>query len=327
MKNTSPQTLYIIGNGFDLYHDLDTWYSSFGLFLRDNYSSIYEYFLNYFGLPELDEDDEDSLKDPLWSHFEESLASLDIDLIIEEHSEYAANPASDEHSDGDWDTIAVYVGEIRGDLTIKLLEVFKEFIRNVQYPCKGEISLLNIDNSAIYFNFNYTETLELYYQIDPSQILYIHNKAESNEKLVLGHGIDPNEFERKVAIPSDDLKDEELDQWREAQADSYDLSIERGRDELIKYFADSFKATSLLINKNESFFKSLNSINKVYVLGHSLADVDSDYFKKILESINNDIIIWYVSYRKADEITERKDKLLNLGLLEKQIQFIKMDEM
>lgn len=125
MKNTTPQILYIIGNSFDLHHNLDTQYSSFGLFLKDKYFSIYEYFRNYLGMPDLDEDDDVSLKDPLWSHFEDSLASLDIDLIIEEHSEYAANPASDDFSDADWDTIAVYVEEIRDDLTIKMLDVSK----------------------------------------------------------------------------------------------------------------------------------------------------------------------------------------------------------
>src|SRR5436190_20530566 len=106
-------TLYIIGNGFDLYHGLDTWYSSFGLYLRDNREEIYEYFIKYFGLPELDENDAESLKDPLWSHFEESLAMLNMDDVMSDHEEYTANPASDDFSDGDWDTIEVMVSQIR----------------------------------------------------------------------------------------------------------------------------------------------------------------------------------------------------------------------
>ena len=326
MAGKQQKTLYIIGNGFDLYHKLDTWYSTFGLFLRDNHSDIYEYFLNYFGFPELDEDDAESLKDPLWSEFETNLAALDIDVVMDEYSEFAANPASDDFSDGDWDTIAVYVSQIRDDLTIKMLDLFKEFILNIEYPDENRLNILNIDKNATFFNFNYTKSLEYYYKIPSSQILYIHNSAESNDKLILGHGMNPIEFERKDENPPEGLNDEEYEQWREAKADAYDFSIERGRDELIQYFTNSFKATSELIKKNDSFFNSLISINKVYVLGHSLADVDKAYFEKILKNVRKHAI-WIVSYHNPNEKNARKNRLKELGLNNRQIVLIKMNDL
>ncbi|MBS1744079.1 MAG: bacteriophage abortive infection AbiH family protein [Bacteroidetes bacterium] len=319
-------TLYIIGNGFDLYHRLDTWYSSFGLFLKNNDNDIYEYFINYFGLPELDEDDEESLKDPLWSQFEASLASLDVEEVISEYSEFAANPASEDFSDGDWDTIAVYVSQIRDDLTVKMLDLFKEFVRGVEYTPEDQLTLLNINPSALFFNFNYTKSLEKYYHVVQSKILYIHNSAESEDKLVLGHGMNPKEFERKENTPPEGLNDEELHEWREARSDAFDFSIERGRDELIQYFSNSFKATSVLIEKNQPFFNSLTNIKKVYVLGHSLGDVDAEYFKKIISSINNNQTKWFVSYHNPNEILEKRSKLLSYGLLEEQIEIMKINE-
>lgn len=321
------KTLYIIGNGFDLHHKLDTWYSSFGLFLRDNHSSIYDYFINYFGLPELDEGDEESLKDPLWSEFEASLAGLDIDEVLSEHSEYAANPASDDSSDGDWDTIAVYVGQIRDELTVRMFELFKEFILSVPYPDKTELELLNIDKQALFFNFNYTKSLEYYYEIPKDQILYIHNKADSDDMLILGHEINPKEFERKDEQPPEDLNEEQLEEWRERQSDAFDFSLERGRDELIQYFTQSFKPTSQIIDRNQLFFDSLKSIEKVYVLGHSLANVDKKYFEKIISSINKNKAKWVISYYKSQEINERKQKLISFGLLESQINFIRMSQL
>jgi len=327
VKDKIRDTLYVIGNGFDLHHRLDTWYSSFGLFLKNNDSDIYDYFIRYFGFAELDEEDEESLKDPLWSQFEASLASLDIEEVLSEYSEFAANPASDDHSEGDWDTIAVYVGQIRDDLTVNMLDLFKQFILDVKYPTGDNLNLLSIDKNALFFNFNYTKSLEKYYQISQSQILYIHNKAESEDKLILGHGMNPKEFDRKEIIPPNNLNDEELYEWREAQSDAFDFSLERGRDELIQYFTNSFKATSILIEKNESFFNSLNNINKVYILGHSLADVDAAYFKKIIRSINNNNKTkWFVSYHNSNEIIEKRNKLLSYGLLENQIQILKMNE-
>jgi len=326
MKETQPNTLYIIGNGFDLYHKLDTWYSSFGLFLKHNHSEIYDYFLEYFGFPELDEDDAESLKDPLWSEFEANLATLDIDQILSDHSDYAANPGSDDFSDGDWDTIAVYVAKIRDDLTIKMLGLFKEFILNIEFPDKSLVDILSINKNALFFNFNYSKTLEHYYQIPQKQILYIHNRAESEEMLVLGHGMNPQKFRKQDEQPPEGLTFEELDQWRERQADDFDFSIERGRDELIQYFTKSFKATDQIIQNNEGFFQSLKSINKIYVLGHSLAEVDKNYFEKIISSTKGNLVEWIVSYHNPGELEIKKQKLLDLGLKMDQVTLLKMTE-
>jgi hypothetical protein len=318
--------LYIIGNGFDLHHRLNTWYSSFGLFLRDSDPDIYEYFLKYFGFSELDEDDTESLKNPLWSQFEANLASLDIKEVLDEHSEYSANTASPDFSDKDWDTIAVYVSQIRDDLTIKMLSLFKEFILNVKYPDETQLDILKIDKSALFFNFNYSKSLEHYYQIPQNQILYIHNRAESNDKLILGHGMDPQEFERKEEQPPAGLSDEEFDQWKEAQSDAYDYSLERGRDELIRYFSKSFKATSELILLNEVFFNSLKPINQIYVLGHSLSDVDKKYFEEILKSVSKRAV-WIVSYFSVNEKTARRTRLIDLGINDRQIVLVQMDDL
>lgn len=51
MKN-----LYIIGNGFDLYHGLDTKYQTFAKYLAENDSEVYDLLLTYYGLPDISED-------------------------------------------------------------------------------------------------------------------------------------------------------------------------------------------------------------------------------------------------------------------------------
>lgn len=326
MKAKHPTTIYIIGNGFDLHHKLDTWYSTFGLFLRDNHSDVYDYFLKYFGFPDLYEDDPESLKDPLWSQFEANLATLDIDEVLDEHAEYAANPGNDDFSDGDWDTIAVYVSQIRHDLTIKMLDLFKEFILNVSYPDESNLNILNIDKNAIFFNFNYSKSLEHYYRIPQSKILFIHNRAESNDKLILGHGMDPKSFRSEDPKTPDGLNEEELERCTDAQADEFDYSLERGRDELIQYFSKSFKATNQLIERNRGFFDSLKSIRTVFVLGHSLADVDKEYFDEIIKSISNNAI-WIVSYHNPNEKDARTNRLNEFGIKNRQIILVQMNDL
>jgi len=320
------KTLYIIGNGFDIYHKLDTWYSTFGLFLRDNHSDIYEYFLKYFGFPELDENDQESLRDLLWSDFETNLSTLDIDEVLEEHAEYSANTASPDFSDKDWDDIAVYVGDIRDDLTIKMLDLFKEWILNVKYPNSKDIDIIEIEKGAIFFNFNYSKSLEHYYKIDQNQILYIHNRAESNDKLILGHGINPENFERTEERPPEGLTEEQLAQWEDAQSDAFDFSLERGRDELIQYFFTSFKATAKLIEKNIAFFNSLSLIDKVYVLGHSLSDVDKEYFEEIVKNVSKKAI-WIISFNNPTGKKSRRNRMKEFGINSNQIILIQMKDL
>ena len=324
MKLKKPSTLYVIGNGFDLHHKLDTWFSSFGLFLQDSHSDIYIYFPKYFGFPDLDEDDPESLKDPLWFQFEAKLATLDKDDFLDRHAEFSANPGSVDFSDGYWKTIAVYVNQIRDNLAIKMLDLFEQFILNVSYPDSSRLNILNIDKKTIFFKFNYSKSLEHYYRIPHSKILYIHNRAENIDKLILGRGMDPNSFGREDPKPPEGLNEEELDQWREAQSDAFDFSLERGRDELLKYFSKSFLVSSQLIERNRGFSNSLKSIRKVFVLGHALADVAKEYFGEILKSICSNAV-WIVSFDNPNKKAALKFRINEFVIHNRQIILVQMN--
>ena len=323
MNNSSPTTLYIIGNGFDLHHKLNTSYRSFGLFLRENQPELYEYLLKYLGFPNLDEKDEDGI----WANFEVSLANLEFEAIIDEHLEYAADIGSGDFSDGDWNTIAIYMKQIRNNLTDNLFGSFKEFILNVDYPKIGNDTLIKIEENSIFLTFNYTKSLELYYGISQEQILHIHNKAESEDTLILGHGIDPETFEQEEVKPPEGLSEDELSQWEERQNDNYNFSIELEKSELMQYFKNSFKPTHEIIEHYENFFMQLKSISKVYVLGHSISDIDFPYLEKIVSAIGSDKTEWFVSYYKPEEAEDRWQKLLDLNLGKDQIKLIKMAEL
>ena len=75
--------LYVIGNGFDVHHGLDTRYTSFGLYLKNNYWETYELLLDYYGFADLDPDFPTTMSDPLWSEFETSMSLLDKDSVLE----------------------------------------------------------------------------------------------------------------------------------------------------------------------------------------------------------------------------------------------------
>jgi Bacteriophage abortive infection AbiH len=90
--NLLYENLYIIGNGFDRCHQLETNYQEFAFYLQNYHSDIHDLLTEYYGLPYLNPEVEEDHWDPLWSDFERTLADLDFEQVLEDNSEYQANP-------------------------------------------------------------------------------------------------------------------------------------------------------------------------------------------------------------------------------------------
>ena len=88
-------SLYIIGNGFDLAHGLDTRYWSFRTFLQNNHYEFLQHFERLYGIYPLDETEygyssemqnrwDDTVNKDLWSEFERFMATPDISSILDD---------------------------------------------------------------------------------------------------------------------------------------------------------------------------------------------------------------------------------------------------
>jgi len=312
--------LVVIGNGFDIHHKLDTKYVSFGLFLQKKYPTIYDHLTDYYGFTDISNDENsDHL---MWNEFEESLALLDADTILDAHSDSLARPSSAGFRDRDWGTFAIDIEMIVEELTVNLFKAFKEFILNVDYPEIDSIKdkLLPLCKNDLYLTFNYTDTLERYYGIPRENIIYIHEKASADEQtIVLGHGINPDNFKNKSQKPPKNLSEEDLEHWYDEMINNYDHSYEMGKDEMHKYFIASFKETKAIIENYSSFFKYLKEIKEVTILGHSLATVDLPYFIEIRESIHEDTL-WQASYYGIHEKHEHQSALASINIPRKNIE-------
>lgn len=319
--------LYIIGNGFDRYHGLDTRYQAFAFFLQDKYYKIHDYLVEYYGLPYLDRENDEDFYDPLWAEFEKALADLNFQDVLDNNSDYLANPASDDFRDGDWDTYAVEMQSIVDDLTKNLFKAFKEFILQVSFPDDISEKKLFLDKQAFYLNFNYTNTLEWYYDIPESRIIYIHNKAnDPSSLLILGHGINPDNFKIEDEKPPEGLSEDELFEWRERMADDFDLSYERGKDELMSYFGKSFKETSRVIEENRTFFNSINNVSDIIILGHSLSEVDMPYLIEVFKSIKSDAT-WAISFYLDGDKEIYEQRIMDLGVMKEKIRLIRIEDL
>ena len=186
--------LYIIGNGFDLHHNLKTSYYDFAKYLKENDKDLFETLESYISFPIED--------NCLWARFEENLANLDAEEILSEHTDYLPDYSSDEFRDRDRHAFPDIMDQFYKKLTEGLLESFLNFIQKVETPPSSEEQKLKLNKEAFFLTFNYTNTLEKLYGINKKCIKYIHNSAYyGSEQIILGHGIEPSNFEDKKPEP------------------------------------------------------------------------------------------------------------------------------
>ena len=126
--------------------------------------------------------DRNIVEDNYWSEFEEILGSIEVLELAEEHR--------------DWSTTRDYSGKPNSEI-LKMLEFgvkinlyILPWMKNIN---KKEIPKLEknkkiealIQKDSEFLNFNYSQTLEMIYNIDVTKILHIHGTPP--RKLIIGH--------------------------------------------------------------------------------------------------------------------------------------------
>jgi len=286
-------TLYIIGNGFDLKHSLKTSYNDFHEYLQNKIEiNLLKYLDRYFSFK------------TNWSDFEEQLGKPDISGIIHEESDLISN---DDEEGTDIHTFGAKIYEICDLLTTKLKKEINNWILSVNESipyCKKDTKF-GITENDFYFTFNYTDTLEKLYGISNCNIWHIHGKAKyilckpgdihDDSDIIIGH-----KFEGKPIIPK-------------APSNSSVLSYFEGITEIEDYFYKSYKHTDVIIKDNICYFDKefLSQFNCIYIIGHSLSDVDSQYFNEIIKNIGTEtkINITYHGQKEKFVTIERSKKL------------------
>ena len=161
---------WIIGNGFDLNHGLETRYSDFKQYLLE-YDSTF-----------IDVLESGSI---FWSSFEESLAYLDFDdLLTPYRDDYEIYDSVGVSSHNMIETLSS-VREVLSRLNNNLFD----WINTISYDevNRKEDFVRVLSNNSYFLNFNYTTTLERVYDITPDRICHIHGSVLDDMLLVMGH--------------------------------------------------------------------------------------------------------------------------------------------
>lgn len=317
------ETLYVIGNGFDKHHQIDTDYSDYRQYVADEYPELIDTLEQYYDVSE---------ESKLWSYFEEELASFDPELLLEEFNDgyYEPDCGSDDFSDGDWDNYQVEI-ELRLDpLKTDLQESFTTWINSRTIPANINDFKIDIDTDSYFLTFNYTDVLERIYNVDQEHITYIHGKVGNGDLLVFGHALEPGTWRNltfKAPEMPDDLDEEAQQEWEEVQAAGYSLAKTRGIDEIESFFSKIHKNTREIIRNHRNLFNEMSTLNRVIVLGHSLSEVDIPYFEEIIRCAKPTQLQWTVSYYGDGEKRHHEFVLKELGIPKQNIELIELNSL
>lgn len=305
--------LYVIGNGFDLHHGIQSSYFNFKDFLEENDPDVYNVVDTYLG----------NVKD-FWWDFEKNLALLDEDQILDHASNYLVSYGADDWSEANHHDYQYEINRIIEPLTSGLKQNFVDWVLQIEIQHKKN-QMLDLEKESLFFSFNYTSTLEKLYQIKNANIKHIHGKAiNSDSDLILGHDYKKPNNKPDLEKIRRELGEEVYNEFLE-ELGGEDVRVTEGYNIINSYFTDTYKPTSDIIKENKAFFTKMKNIDEVIILGHSLEDVDIPYLKKIFKSVDNSKAKWTVSYHNEKQIPKHRQALENIGIKDKQINNVRMD--
>lgn len=310
--------LFILGNGFDLCHGLPTRYYDKGLrksvccklspypdfanFLEDKYIEVYENFYLFAC------DKNDSPLE-MWARFEEKLANVTNKEIIKHHvvedSELDGNDENDEISNH-FGSIEARISALKQNVddsfTRLMANALCDWILSLDYDDVNKKTVRRFShqlNHADCVSFNYSHTLENFYDDNYLEILHIHGLAEPYDAqkgadLIFGHGDDE--------LSEESIEDGSLGLMREIVAQNVLNEANTDSKKLLR------KNIEECLTSLTPFLSDAVNYNKIYIIGHSFGNVDMPYFEEIAHRLNKKAKI-IVSYYGDGELVSVKKKV------------------
>lgn len=272
--------LVIVGNGFDLHHRMKTRYTDYKDYLlsigEDNIVTCFE---------KCDE----IAHEYMWNRLEEVIGMLSYEDVYCYLTTYGSDEWCDSaHHDFQYeiDKMTEYWPGLKDNLI--------GWIQNIKYTNKDVRLRKLISESTRFLSFNYTNTLEVLYDVPKSKITYIHGDASKSDELVLGHR-------------SDDWYPE----WDRTNPEE-DIRLLEASEIMDRHFENTKKRIEEIIEGHKDFFETSCEYDEIYVLGLSYNDTDRMYLQKIAE--HNDKAEWYFNWHSIEDKGRIDHYALSLGI-------------
>lgn len=293
MENITPsaRTLYLTGNGFDLMHRVPSSYYNFrdSLGKRSRLREALETVLT---------------AEDIWADFENSLGSLNLDLMGNEGSvdmwldDFGYYDEEDGGAAEFYMAVEAAVSPI-ANLVNSLQPTFRRWIDHLEVGTDDRplIDLIHPEGKVL--DFNYTEFIETLYGV--KDVCYIHGRRKKEEKLVLGHkpGAAGNFYE----------KDRNPKNYRQAVIG---LAQDNVFDLIGQYDKDLTKDSQEIIKSHQDFFDGLEGTDQIVVIGHSISPVDWDYFTEVKKKAEN--AHWYFGIHGFNDLRNMTELVKRLNI-------------
>lgn len=289
--------VYIIGNGFDIHSGLATRYADFQLWLENNYPFIYE---NMQAVYNIDAE--------WWNDFEVQLGKLDISTFVSKFTPSAKcinekiekskrkkefeeryNIPVNLHFDS-------YCAKRLNGLLDVLQYCFEKWVDNCQKMINDPKYIHIEKEDSFFINFNYTDVLELLYEIPEERILHIHGRASKHERLIFGHNTN-----HLGSVMSNDE--------------------EQVSFELDKYHKNPY----VYIFKHQNLKEYIKDAEYVHIYGFSFSAVDEDYMDWFFQNVS-DTSQWEVSWFSNEDKNRIDGFILDHWSLKNRLKMIKLEE-
>lgn len=278
------ERLYIIGNGFDIHHRIESRYRDFKKWLQkeEKNGTLVEMMDTFF-----------SNECEFWGDIEKALGDYREDEITNYCEPQDSDDFKYEHP-GQWqagveDSIPYIFGDVMGGFRA----AFDNWVRSIDI-C-GIQTDLQLPLTARYLTFNYTETLEKAYGIPQQNVLHIHgSRLIKGDEFVIGHGNQRDE--------NDPYGD-----------DGTLLPYQNAYSEVINIMNQWTKDPQGLIEKNKGFFNGLNTCKGVNVIGVSYSDVDMPYLEEVAKRVAVDCK-WVLNYYSEADREKAEKFAARMGL-------------
>lgn len=270
IEQQNTRTLIVIGNGFDLASGIQSSYSHFKQWLKQNKKNRLIGLMDTFFSNQRD----------IWGDIEKALGEYDEDNILE-----YCRP--DEKIDYDHLTRSIAAVEDGPDWIFKPIldeftEAFKDWVDSIDITKAEKACELPVEGK--YLTFNYTETLEKIYGIPETNILHIHGSRLTDKEYVIGH---------------DNFRDPDEAYNDESQM----LFMQQTWSKIIEWMNGLVKDSASMMRINQAFFDGLSGIEQVVVYGHSFYEVDWPYLEEIVKQIGKDKS-WSISYHEPKDLKQ-----------------------
>lgn len=282
--------LFIIGNGFDLCHKIESRYSDFQRFAYKKMgfsASQLEIFYPYLS----DSNGE-------WYDVESALGKIDPRATYEE---------CNENFEIDYDHMMRSAAILEDNPKLLLEQIlndfhhcFEDWVQQIDITFVEKKEWFKFRSNDMFFTFNYTDTLETVYGIKDKNINHIHGNRINGEEPIIGFGSDCEHI----------FKPSELDTTYEENAFQFICEVANEEE----------KDTASIIAYEEicGYWATLNKINDVTVIGHSYSTVDFAYFEKIFHSISINAK-WHLYCHTVEDRNRAMDMMKYIGVTEYQI--------